>query len=318
MNKKLKKLKVIFMGTPTFAVPVLEELIKNTNVILVVSQPDREKDRKGNIIPTPIKRIAIENNIETFSPEKIKDNYQEIIDKNPDIIITCAYGQIIPQSLLDYPKYGCINVHGSLLPKYRGGAPIHRAIMNGEKETGITIMYMDSKMDAGDIISQVKTEILDDDTVGTLHDKLSVLARDLLLSTIPNIISGNINLVRQNEEEATFAWNIKREDEKIDFSKTTREIYNQIRGLNPWPGAYAILSGRIIKIWASRYGDKFFNEEVLNGQIVELYKDGIGVKTSNGEIIITELQLEGKRRMLANEFMNGVVNKELLVGRMFE
>lgn len=240
------------------------------------------------------------------------------MSEKPDLIVTCAYGQIIPKEILDYPKYGCINVHASLLPKLRGGAPIHRAIIEGHKETGITIMKMKEKMDAGDIISQVKTEILDDDTVGTLHDKLSVLARDLLLSTIPNIISGNINLVRQNEEEATFAWNIKREDEKIDFSKTTREIYNQIRGLNPWPGAYAILSGRIIKIWASRYGDKFFNEEVLNGQIVELYKDGIGVKTSNGEIIITELQLEGKRRMLANEFMNGVVNKELLVGRMFE
>lgn len=306
------------MGTPSFAVPVLEKLIENYNVIMVVCQPDRAKDKKGNIIYPPIKELALKNNIEVYQPLKLSSEYEYIIEKNPDIIITCAYGQILPSSLLDYPKYGCINVHASLLPKLRGGAPIHRAIIEGHKETGITIMKMKEKMDAGDIISQVKTEILDDDTVGTLHDKLSVLARDLLLSTIPNIISGNINLVRQNEEEATFAWNIKREDEKIDFSKTTREIYNQIRGLNPWPGAYAILSGRIIKIWASRYGDKFFNEEVLNGQIVELYKDGIGVKTSNGEIIITELQLEGKRRMLANEFMNGVVNKELLVGRMFE
>ena len=282
-------------------------------------QPDKPSNR-GVVQYSPVKDFAIKNNIKVFQPVNVKNEYHEILSEKPDLIVTCAYGQIIPKEILDYPKYGCINVHGSLLPKYklRGGAPIHRAIIEGHKETGITIMKMKEKMDAGDIISQVKTEILDDDTVGTLHDKLSVLARDLLLSTIPNIISGNINLVRQNEEEATFAWNIKREDEKIDFSKTTREIYNQIRGLNPWPGAYAILSGRIIKIWASRYGDKFFNEEVLNGQIVELYKDGIGVKTSNGEIIITELQLEGKRRMLANEFMNGVVNKELLVGRMFE
>lgn len=313
----MNNLKVIFMGTPEFSLPVLEGLNSKYNVVMVVCQPDKPSNR-GVVQYSPVKDFAIKNNIKVFQPVNVKNEYHEILSEKPDLIVTCAYGQIIPKEILDYPKYGCINVHASLLPKLRGGAPIHRAIIEGHKETGITIMKMKEKMDAGDIISQVKTEILDDDTVGTLHDKLSVLARDLLLSTIPNIISGNINLVRQNEEEATFAWNIKREDEKIDFSKTTREIYNQIRGLNPLPGAYAILSGRIIKIWASRYGDKFFNEEVLNGQIVELYKDGIGVKTSNGEIIITELQLEGKRRMLANEFMNGVVNKELLVGRMFE
>lgn len=313
----MNNLKVIFMGTPEFSLPVLEGLNSKYNVVMVVCQPDKPSNR-GVVQYSPVKVFAIKNNIKVFQPVNVKNEYHEILSEKPDLIVTCAYGQIIHKEILDYPKYGCINVHASLLPKLRGGAPIHRAIIEGHKETGITIMKMKEKMDAGDIISQVKTEILDDDTVGTLHDKLSVLARDLLLSTIPNIISGNINLVRQNEEEATFAWNIKREDEKIDFSKTTREIYNQIRGLNPWPGAYAILSGRIIKIWASRYGDKFFNEEVLNGQIVELYKDGIGVKTSNGEIIITELQLEGKRRMLANEFMNGVVNKELLVGRMFE
>lgn len=313
----MNNLKVIFMGTPEFSLPVLEGLNSKYNVVMVVCQPDKPSNR-GVVQYSPVKDFAIKNNIKVFQPVNVKNEYHEILSEKPDLIVTCAYGQIIPKEILDYPKYGCINVHASLLPKLRGGAPIHRAIIEGHKETGITIMKMKEKMDAGNIISQVKTEILDDDTVGTLHDKLSVLARDLLLSTIPNIISGNINLVRQNEEEATFAWNIKREDEKIDFSKTTREIYNQIRGLNPWPGAYAILSGRIIKIWASRYGDKFFNEEVLNGQIVELYKDGIGVKTSNGEIIITELQLEGKRRMLANEFMNGVVNKELLVGRMFE
>ena len=312
----MNNLKVIFMGTPEFSLPVLEGLNLKYNVVMVVCQPDKPSNR-GVVQYSPVKDFAIKNNIKVFQPVNVKNEYHEILSEKPDLIVTCAYGQIIPKEILDYPKYGCINVHASLLPKLRGGAPIHRAIIEGHKETGITIMKMKEKMDAGDIISQVKTEILDDDTVGTLHDKLSVLARDLLLSTIPNIISGNINLVRQNEEEATFAWNIKREDEKIDFSKTTREIYNQIRGLNPWPGAYAILSGRIIKIWASRYGDKFFNEEVLNGQIVELYKDGIGVKTSNGEIIITELQLEGKRRMLANEFMNGVVNMELLVGRMF-
>ena len=147
----MKNINVVFMGTPTFAVPVLEKLIKETNVILVVSQPDREKDRKGNILPTPIKKLAQENNIEVYQPQKIKESYEKITNLNPDIIITCAYGQIIPEAILNYPKYGCINVHGSLLPKLRGGAPIHHAIINGDKETGITIMYMDKLMDSGDI-----------------------------------------------------------------------------------------------------------------------------------------------------------------------
>lgn len=313
----MKDLRVVFMGTPEFSLPVLSSLNENCNVVGVVCQPDKPSNR-GEVKLSPIKQYAVDNNIPIYQPVSVKNEYKSILELKPDIIITCAYGQIIPKEILDYPKYGCINVHASLLPKLRGGAPIHKAIIDGYKETGITIMKMSLKMDAGDIISQSKIEILDTDTVGVLHDKLSVLARDLLISTLPDIINNNINPIKQDESEVTYAWNIKREDEKIDFSKTTREIYNQIRGLNPYPGAYSVLNGKIIKIWTSRVGNVYYSEDILNGQIVKLYSDGIGIKTSNGEIVITELQLEGKRRMKANEFINGVVNKDLLVGRIFE
>ena len=174
----MKDIKVVFMGTPSFAVPVLEKLIENYNVIMVVCQPDRAKDKKGNIIYPPIKELALKNNIEVYQPLKLSSEYEYIIEKNPDIIITCAYGQILPSSLLDYPKYGCINVHGSLLPRLRGGAPIHHAIINGDKETGITIMYMDKKMDAGDIISQRSLEIKNTDNLDSIYSSLSILGSE--------------------------------------------------------------------------------------------------------------------------------------------
>lgn len=313
----MNDLRVIFMGTPDFGVPILEALIENCNVIAVVSQPDKPSNR-GEIKYSPIKELALSKGIKIFQPENIKSQFDDILKEKPDIIITCAYGQIISKEILDYPKYGCINVHASLLPKLRGGAPIHWAIINGYDKTGITIMKMAQKMDAGDIINQSSIDILDSDTVGSLHDKLSILGRDLLLETLPNIISGNIKLIKQDESLVTFAWNVKREDEKIDYSKTSREIINQIRGLNPWPVAYSMLSGKIVKIWCARHSDNYPSSNCINGQITNLYEDGIGVKTGNGEIIITELQLEGRKKMDAASFMNGVVNRELLIGRIFE
>ena len=204
-------MKVIFMGTPDFAVPVLEGLIENYEVILVVSQPDKKVGRKQELKNTPIKEVALKHNIPVFQPVKIREDYQEIIDLNPDIIVTCAYGQIIPKAILDCPKLGCINVHASLLPKLRGGAPIHKAIIDGYKTTGITIMYMDVKMDDGDIISQKEIDITDDDNLESLHDKLSVLGKELLLETLPSIIDGTNERIKQNEDEVTFAYNIKRE-----------------------------------------------------------------------------------------------------------
>lgn len=312
---KMKDLKVVFMGTPQFSVPLLEALITNCTVIGVVTQPDKQVGKE--VKPSPIKEVALQHDIKVLQPEKIKNDYEGILALKPDIIITCAYGQIIPKAILDAPRYKCINVHASLLPKLRGGAPIHHAIIDGYSKTGITIMYMSEKMDTGDIISRKETTILPIDNVGTLHDRLSLIGRDLLLETLPDIMSGNIHPINQKEAEATYAWNIKREDEKVDFSKSKREVFNQIRGLNPWPGAYTVMEGKIYKVWNSREGIDGYNER-LEGEIMHIYDDGIGVKTGSGEIIITEIQIEGKKRVEIKEYLNGLQNKESLIGKMFE
>lgn len=312
----MNKLRIIFMGTPEFSVNVLQGLISNYDVIGVVTQPDKEVGRKHEIKFSPVKELALKNDIRVFQPIKIKEDYADIVKLNPDMIVTCAYGQLIPKVLLDLPKYGCINVHASLLPKLRGGAPIHKAIINNYTRTGVTIMYMVEKMDAGDIISQIDTPIYPNDDVGILHDRLSEMGTKLLLDTIPNIISGNINPIKQKDEEVTYAWNITREEEKIDFSKDTIDIYNQIRGLNPWPGAYAILDGNVVKIYKSRISESFFTTK-KDGEIGKLYDDGIGISTHDGEIIITELQFAGKRKMSAKEYLNGV-KPENLIGKVFE
>lgn len=304
-----KKLKIVFMGTPDFAVPILEALIEKYGVMAIVTQPDKEVGRERILMPTPIKKVGNDHTILVLQPKKIREEYEEIISLEPDIIITCAYGQIIPKEILNAPRLGCINVHASLLPKLRGGAPIHRAIINGFSKTGITIMYMNEGMDKGDIISQREIAIEESDTAETLHDKLSVLGRDLLLDTLPSIIDGTNKRIPQEESEATYGFNITREDEHISFDKTSRQIYNQIRGLNSWPGAYVTLNGKILKIWASRVGDTY-DALVENGTIIKLYDDGFGVKTSNGEIIITKVQPEGKKAMDAKSFING--NQNLL------
>ncbi|HHW69602.1 MAG TPA: methionyl-tRNA formyltransferase [Tenericutes bacterium] len=303
------------MGTPEFSVPVLEGLIEKYKVRAVVTQPDKKVGRDGIISFSPIKKVAQKHTILVLQPEKIKNEYQEIIDLRADLIITCAYGQIIPKELLDAPRLGCINVHASLLPKLRGGAPIHKAIIDGYSKTGITIMYMNEKMDAGDIISQKEIKIEENDTASTLHDKLKILGRDLLLETLPSIIDGTSTRTKQNENEVTYAFTIKREDEKLDFNKTTRQIYNQVRGLNSWPGAYCLYEGKILKIWGCYQSYEIYPTAFI-GEITKIYKDGFGVKTSNGEIVITEVQLEGKKRMSAIEFINGLPNKEKLIGKI--
>lgn len=312
---KNKKLKIVFMGTPEFSVPVLEALIENYQVVGVVTQPDKEVGRHHEIKPTPVKEVALKNNIVVFQPQRIKKEYQEILDLKADLIVTCAYGQMIPKEILEAPQYGCINVHASLLPKLRGGAPIHRAIINNETRTGVTIMYMVEKMDAGDILAQVDTPIYKEDNVGILHDRLSKMGAKLLIETIPDLIAGKIKPIPQNEEEVTYAWNIKREEEKIDFNRRTIDIYNQIRGLNPWPGGYALLDGKVVKIYEARISDSFFTTK-KNGEIGKIYEDGIGVSTKDGEIIITKLQPSGKRKMLAKEYLNGVHEEDLL-GKVF-
>ena len=309
----MKKLKVIFMGTPTFAVPILEALIENCNVVLVISQPDRKKNRKGNLLPTPIKEVAIKNNIEILQPEKIKDITNIILNKDADIIITCAYGQIIPEPLLNTFKYKAINVHGSLLPKLRGGAPIHRAIINGDKETGITIMYMDKKMDAGDIISQKRINIDKLDDLESLYHKLSLLGRDLLLETLPLIIENKITPIKQDEKLVTYGLNIKKEEEKIDFSKNAKDICNLIKGLSPNPCAYCFLDNKRLKIYKAIMIDKKSENET--GFICEIDKDGILVDCKDKKIKIIDIQLEGKKRCLVKDYLNGI-DKLNLIGKV--
>ena len=311
----MKKLKVVFMGTPEFSVPVLEGLIEKYDVIGVVTQPDKEVGRNHEIKFSPIKEVTLKHDIKVLQPVKIRTDYEDIVKLKPDMIVTCAYGQIIPKVLLDLPKYGCINVHASLLPKLRGGAPLHRCVINGDAKTGITIMYMDEHMDTGDIISQSEVLIDIKDTVGDIHDKLSVLGRELLLETIQKIVDGKIERIKQNDDEATYAFVIKREDELVDFNKNSLEVYNQIRGLNPFPVAYAVLDGKVIKIYSSEIKNNVYTTK-KNGEIVRIYENGIGVSTKDSEIIITELKPEGKRKMNAKEYLNGI-NKEALIGKVF-
>ena len=308
----MKDIKVVFMGTPSFAVPVLEKLIENYNVIMVVCQPDRAKDKKGNIIYPPIKELALKNNIEVYQPLKLSSEYEYIIEKNPDIIITCAYGQILPSSLLDYPKYGCINVHGSLLPRLRGGAPIHHAIINGDKETGITIMYMDKKMDAGDIISQRNLEIKNTDNLDSIYSSLSILGSELLIETLPSIINGTNNRIKQNENEVTFGYNISKEDELINFNDSAVNIFNKVRGLCSIPGASCYYNGKRLKIYEVEVTNKLSKD--IPGKIVEVNKDSFVVTTKDYLIKIKDIKLEGKKRCMVSEYLNGIHDKSSLLG----
>ena len=310
-----KELKIIYMGTPEFSATVLKGLIENYKIRAIVTQPDKKVGREQKVLFPPVKQVGIDNTILVLQPNKIMDEYQALKDMEPDLIITCAYGKILPREILELPRLGCINVHASLLPKLRGGAPIHRAIIDGYTKTGVTIMYMDEKMDEGDMISQKEIEITETETAETLHDKLSILGRDLLLETLPSILNKTNNRIKQNNEEATYGFVIKREDEKIDFSKTKKQIYDQIRGLNSWPGAYCTLDGKILKVWESTKSNNNFPEKI-NGEITNIYENGFGVKVSDGELIITQVQPEGKKKMSSIDFVRGMQNKGSLIGKI--
>lgn len=303
----MKKTRIVFMGTPDFSVPVLHALVnEGYEVAGVVTQPDKPVGRKKTLTPPPVKAAALELGIPVFQPVKIKqkEEYMQVLAFEPDLIVTAAFGQILPKELLDAPKYGCINVHASLLPELRGGAPIHYAILQGKEKTGITIMYMVEKLDAGDILTQKEVEISEEDNVGTLHDKLSEAGSKLLIETIPLLLEGKVTPQPQNDDEATFASNIRREQEKIDWSRTGEEVYNHIRGLNPWPVAYTKLNGQIVKVWNGKKVDT--TKEALPGTIIAIEKDGFVAATGNKTAIkITELQPAGKKRMAAEQFLRG-------------
>lgn len=306
------------MGTPDFAVPVLEQMVQNNyEIVLAVTQPDRPKGRKKTLIPSPVKQAAQRLNIPVFQPEKIKSEYDQVLDYQPDLIVTAAFGQILSEPLLSYPDYGCINVHASLLPELRGGAPIHYSIIEGKKETGVTIMYMVEKLDAGDILTQVKVPIEENDHVGTMHDKLAEAGSQLLLETLPQLLSSAITPQKQEEKEATFAANIKREQERIEWKKDQQSIYDHIRGMHPWPVAFTYWKGKPLKIWWSVKVDEVFEQKP--GTVVTFEEDGFLVVTGDGQALkITDLQPSGKKRMNGQAFLNGAGQSMKLGDRLGE
>ena len=304
------KERIVFMGTASFSLAVLKMLIENDyDIVGVVTQPDRYVGRKKVLTMPDVKVEALKHDIPVIQPSRIKEDYQEVADLQPDLIITAAYGQIIPQALLDVPRLGCVNVHASLLPMYRGGAPVHQAIIDGQEKTGVTIMYMVKKMDAGDMIAQKETPIYEDDTVGVLYDRLSDLGAELLKETLPAILNGTNDRVKQDESLVTYAPTLSREDERIDWNLSAKQVYTKVRGTNPWPGSYTTYQGKTVKIWA---GQVHQCENAVkhhahqdNGTIVKIFKDAIGVKVYDGVYLITELQLEGKKRMSVKDYLNG-------------
>lgn len=305
------KPRIIFMGTPIFAAEILNHLLLNKyNIIGVISQPDKKVGRKKIVTFSKVKEVALEHNLPVFQPLKIREDYSFIADLNPDLIITAAYGQIIPKAVLDIPKLGCINVHGSLLPKYRGGAPIHYAVINGETKTGVTIMEMSPKMDAGNIISQQSFPIAFTDTLGDVHDNMIDIAKELLVKTLPAIIKQTYNSCVQEQELVTFSPNISPAQEQVNWNDSGINIYNLIRGLNPWPIAYTTLEGKRLKLidvhYIAPFEQSFLVQENLHpGTILAITKDGIAISTKDGNILVKSFQLEGKKRTTISEYING-------------
>lgn len=305
----MKDKRVVFMGTPDFSVPVLEKLIENTNVVLVVTKKDAYVGRKKVLTESPVAICAHEHNIEVYKPNKLKEDYEYILNKKPDIIITCAYGSIVPKVVLDYPSYGCINVHASLLPKYRGASPIVASILNGEKETGITIMYMDEGIDTGNIIMSRSIEIEDNDNSLSLSNKLSLLGANLLIDTLPKIFEGENFDIPQDNEEATYVGMLKREDEHIDFNNSVENIKNQVRAFSPEPYAFINIDDTEYKI--SEVEIKKCDVSKI-GVIVEVNKDSFGITAKDGIVYIKRIKPSGKKEMPVKDFFNGFDKTSLL------
>lgn len=307
----MKNKRIIYMGTPVFSQYILEKLIlAGYNIVALISQPDRPVGRKRIITPTPTKEIALKYNIPVYQPEKIKEDYEFVRELKPDLIITCAYGQFVPQGLLDIPPHGCINIHASLLPKLRGGAPIQHALIDGFDKTGITLMEMIKKMDAGRMYAKIETNITDEDTYDTLHDRLKLLAADLILNNLDLYLEGKLEGVVQDESEVTISPNISKEEEHIDFNKTSREVFNLIRGLSSIPGANFLYNNEVVKVYRSKILE--CNKDVEPGTIVNISKDSIDIKTFDGAVGITELQLQGKTRIKVKDYLNG--NNKFIIG----
>lgn len=299
-------MKTIFMGTPEFAIPSLKVVSKNTDLKLIFTKEDKRNARGNKIIYSPVKQFGLDNNIEVIQPKRMKD--EEVIDKikevNPDLIVVVAYGKILPKEIIDIPKYGIINVHSSLLPKYRGASPIHSAILNGDKESGVSIMYIEEGLDSGDVILKETCEITEDDTLGTLHDRLKELGAIGLEKALKLIEAEEVKAEKQDDSKATFVKPITKEQAKIDWNNAKEVIFNQIRGLNPFPGAYTHNEkNENIKIYKSEKLEKEYVGE--NGTVVEMTKKGPVVKVANGALRLLEIKFEGKKLQSGADIVNG-------------
>lgn len=301
-EKSMQNKRIVFMGTPQFAATILEALIQEKyNIVAVVTQQDKKVGRKQEIQFSSVKQVALKYNVPVLQPYKIKEEYEQVLQFQPDCIITCAYGQFVPEAVLNYPKYKCINIHASLLPKYRGGAPIHYAILNGEKQTGISIMQMSKTMDAGDICYQKTHPISDTITTTKLFEELAETGKIAILESLPKILNHDIVFQKQDESQVSFAYTIKKEQEQLDFTQNTKQVYNHIRALSDIPGAFVIIQNKKIKLFDANYEIVAHNEygkiEYKHKQFYFYLKDGI--------LKVNQLQLEGKVKMMADAFYNG-------------
>ena len=300
-------MKTIFMGTPEFAIPSLKVVAKNTDLRAIFTKEDKVNARGNKIIFSPVKQFGIDNEIEVIQPKKVKDEkiIKKIKEINPDLIVVVAYGKILPKEIIDIPKYGIINVHSSLLPKYRGASPIHSAILNGDTESGVSIMYIEEGLDSGDVILQESCDILENDTLGTLHDKLKDLGAIGLEKALKLIEDGKVEVTKQDESLATFVKPITKEQAKIDWNNTKEVIFNQIRGLNPFPAAHTFNEkNENIKVYKTEKLDKEY--EGKNGQIVDIInKKGPVIKVKNGALVLLEVKFQGKKMQRGADVING-------------
>lgn len=308
-------MRIIFMGTPEFACPTLRTLIeRGENVVAVVTQPDRPKGRGQQTLPPPVKVVAEEHGIPVLQPVKVRlpESIEQIRALEPDLIVVIAFGQILPKALLDIPKHGCINVHASLLPRYRGAAPLNWCIINGECETGVTTMMMDVGLDTGDMLLKRATPIDPDEDTQSLHDRMSLLGGELLAETLDRLKAGELVPEKQDDSLTCYAAMMKKEDGLIDWTRSAQQIKNQVRGMTPWPGAFSFLDDKLLKV----YKVQTASGSGTPGTVVAAGRDGIEVACGEGSLLIRELQLEGKKRMAAGDFLAGYkVQPGVLLGK---